>query len=170
MSLPVTRTMWLRRWGWNVTVETNVKCLSLTQPYATLMALGLKRIETRSWATQYRGPLVIHAAKGFPPASRDLCETEPFKGALASYGITSWRQLPLGALLATVRLCVILDIVGPGAWWFSVVPGLVPPVEPERSYGNYTAGRCAWLTSDACAFSEPIPYRGRLGLFDVVLP
>ena len=32
-----------------------VKALSLTQPWATLVAMGAKRIETRSWATSYRG-------------------------------------------------------------------------------------------------------------------
>ena len=34
-----------------------VKALTLTQPWATLVAIGAKRIETRSWSTRYRGPL-----------------------------------------------------------------------------------------------------------------
>ncbi|MBW3663539.1 MAG: hypothetical protein KY469_10605 [Actinobacteria bacterium] len=40
--------------------------LSLWQPRASLMPLGVKRIETRSWSTSYRGPVVIHAAKRRP--------------------------------------------------------------------------------------------------------
>lgn len=40
-----------------------MKALSLTQPWASLVAVGAKRIETRSWRTSYRGPLAIHAAK-----------------------------------------------------------------------------------------------------------
>jgi len=36
-----------------------LKALSLWQPWASLMALGVKRIETRSWQTQHRGPLII---------------------------------------------------------------------------------------------------------------
>ena len=40
-----------------------MKVLSLWQPWATLMAIGAKKIETRHWYTRYRGPLVIHAAK-----------------------------------------------------------------------------------------------------------
>lgn len=43
------------------------KILTLSQPYASLVALGAKRIETRSWRTSYRGPLAIHAAKGLGP-------------------------------------------------------------------------------------------------------
>lgn len=39
-----------------------VKTLTLLQPWASLVACGAKKIETRSWATKYRGPLAIHAA------------------------------------------------------------------------------------------------------------
>ena len=40
-----------------------MKALSLWQPWASLVALRVKTIETRSWSTSYRGPLAIHAAK-----------------------------------------------------------------------------------------------------------
>ena len=39
-----------------------MKALTLYQPYATAIALGLKKYETRSWATSYRGPLAIHTS------------------------------------------------------------------------------------------------------------
>lgn len=39
------------------------KTITLWQPYATLVATGIKQYETRSWPTNYRGPLLIHAAK-----------------------------------------------------------------------------------------------------------
>ncbi len=41
--------------------------LSLHQPWATLLLLGAKRYETRSWRTDYRGPLLIHTSVAFPP-------------------------------------------------------------------------------------------------------
>ncbi len=59
-----------------------MKALTLTQPWATLVAIGAKCIETRSWRTSYRGPLAIHAAKGFPKAAWNLCLGQPFKSAL----------------------------------------------------------------------------------------
>lgn len=40
-----------------------MKTLTLWQPWASLIALGMKRIETRPWTTKYRGPLAIHAGK-----------------------------------------------------------------------------------------------------------
>ena len=39
-----------------------MKVLSLTEPYATLIKKGVKTIETRSWKTNYRGKLYIHAS------------------------------------------------------------------------------------------------------------
>jgi hypothetical protein len=39
------------------------KALSLWQPHAQAIALGIKPYETRGWKTDYRGPLAIHAAK-----------------------------------------------------------------------------------------------------------
>lgn len=44
-----------------------MKALTLTEPYASLIARGVKRIETRDWSTRYRGPVAIHAAAGFSP-------------------------------------------------------------------------------------------------------
>ena len=41
----------------------NFRTLSLWQPWASMIAVGLKRHETRSWETSYRGLLAIHAAK-----------------------------------------------------------------------------------------------------------
>ncbi|CCQ65412.1 hypothetical protein CWATWH0402_4143 [Crocosphaera watsonii WH 0402] len=45
---------------------TKIKAISLHQPYASLIAMGLKKFETRSWSTNYRGKLVICAAKKIP--------------------------------------------------------------------------------------------------------
>jgi hypothetical protein len=37
--------------------------LSLKQPWATLLAHGLKTVEVRRWPTRRRGPILIHAAR-----------------------------------------------------------------------------------------------------------
>ncbi|HEY3300968.1 MAG TPA: hypothetical protein VGJ90_09370 [Methylophilaceae bacterium] len=41
-----------------------VKALSLKQPYAWLIANGYLLVDDRTWGTQYRGPMLIHASKG----------------------------------------------------------------------------------------------------------
>src|SRR5262249_45834457 len=92
-----------------------MKAITLIQPWATLVVLGAKRIETRSWKTDYRGKLAIHAGKKWNKQLADLCEQEPFKEALAKY---AWRfqdleepdgphylsQTPLGMILGTVDI------------------------------------------------------------------
>lgn len=61
-----------------------MKAITLYQPWATLVALGKKKIETRSWKTDYRGPLAIHVAKKFTGDQRLLCSwgKQPFSDAL----------------------------------------------------------------------------------------
>lgn len=88
-----------------------MKTLSLTQPWATLVAIGEKRIETRSWATNYRGPLAIHASKGFPRWAVELALTEPFRSTLATAGVKQLADLPTGAVIATCTLVDCLRIV-----------------------------------------------------------
>ena len=41
-----------------------MKVLTLKQPWATLVAEGIKKYEFRSWKTKYRGKLLIHAGAG----------------------------------------------------------------------------------------------------------
>lgn len=50
--------------------ERAMKAITLHQPWASLVVVGAKTVETRSWATSYRGPLVVHAGKR-PPAGSD---------------------------------------------------------------------------------------------------
>jgi len=40
------------------------RALSIRQPWAMSIVQGTKRIENRGWSTRFRGPFLIHAAKG----------------------------------------------------------------------------------------------------------
>ena len=44
-----------------------VRCLSIRQPWAWLIAHSHKPVENRTWRTDYRGVVLIHAAKGETP-------------------------------------------------------------------------------------------------------
>jgi hypothetical protein len=46
-----------------------MKVISIIQPWATLIAIGEKKFETRSWSTKYRGELAIHASKKIDKAA-----------------------------------------------------------------------------------------------------
>jgi hypothetical protein len=152
-----------------------VKTLTLTQPWATLVAIGRKTFETRSWSTNYRGPLAIHAGKGtaeFTPRElRELCNREPFKSVLAEAGyegraLQTWDLLPRGAIIAVCDLvdCIPTDSQGKRAHWYET-PRLSVG-EPERSFGNFGPNRFAWKLANVRRLREPLPARGALGLWD----
>jgi hypothetical protein len=142
-----------------------MKALSFIQPFATLAAGGDKTVETRSWSTNYRGPLAIHASAGYGPGGRRgfyrVAFSEPFYSALKNY----WNRftgsqplLPMGAVLATCELVAVAKIASFG---YSCDPG-----EPEKSFGDYTPGRYAWYLYNVQALPEPIPAKGKLGLWE----
>ena len=48
-----------------------MKCLSLKQPFADLLALGEKTVELRKWNTKFRGKFLVHASKNI---DSEACE------------------------------------------------------------------------------------------------
>ena len=131
-----------------------MKALSLRQPWASLVAAGSKRYETRSWATAYRGLVAIHASARWQAADRALCEIG-FWAECLHIPRGRWQELPLGAVLAICTLadCVPVENLRPG------------PVEPECFFGNYAAGRYAWRLEDVRLLPQPVSARGSLGLW-----
>ena len=127
-----------------------MRAVSLWQPWASAIALGLKRIETRHWSTAYRGLLAIHAAKRWTADERDFHELEVEAGRMPP-------EIPLGAVVAIARLADIRP-----------TEQLVDRIsDQERSWGNYGGGRFGWILEDIRALPTPIPFRGAQALFDV---
>lgn len=75
-----------------------MKGLTIKQPYATLIAEGIKEYEFRTWKTKYRGEFLIHAGKG-----KNLEYIEKFKHLNLEY--------PAGFIIAKVCLedCIPVD-------------------------------------------------------------
>ena len=142
--------------------------LSLTQPYASLVAAGSKAIETRSWRTDYRGPVAIHAAKTMSSWARFMCGTTTFQAGLwgkeldAADLTPAINRLPLGAIVAVARLdnCVSTNER-------SRMPR--PSIKDafELVFGDYSPDRFAWFLADVRALPEPIPCKGALGLWTI---
>lgn len=152
-----------------------MKALTLTQPWATLVAIGAKKIETRGWKTDYRGPLAIHAAKGYPKEARRLAyHIEPFRTVLAqahciptqAHGMTP-ENLPLGMVIATCTL-INCRLITPESMEFGANGIMWTLDDQERAFGDYTPGRYAWLLADVQPLATPVPARGSLGLWDWV--
>ena len=75
-----------------------MKAITIKQPYATLIAEGLKEYEFRTWKTKYRGDILIHAGKGI-----DKKAMERFNDLNLNY--------PSGCIIAkaTITDCVYVD-------------------------------------------------------------
>lgn len=149
-----------------------MKVLTLSQPWATLVAIGAKKIETRSWNTRYRGPLLIHAAAGLGPVGGVLglgaqCSVEPFWGVLHAADYMRSDMLPRGAIVAVAELVSVIptEILNRQGSWI-IDTDTWSMTDQERAFGDYTPGRYAWLLSDVQALPTPIPVKGQLGLWE----
>ena len=171
-----------------------MKSLTLTQPWATLVAIGAKRIETRSWSTSYRGPLAIHAATGYgkggAKAHKALCATEPFCSVLnaackahydalnTSGGVLRAMAespfMPMGAIVATCDLVAVLrtentpiGVRGETAIIDSDMEyRVITMTDYEVAFGDYTPGRYAWILANSKPLATPIPAKGALSLWE----
>lgn len=131
-----------------------MKVLSVRQPWAWALIHGGKDVENRNWYTSYRGPLAIHAGKAF-----DMTRSEWDAMSTGRYGefwhkmARGYNQQPghvLGAIIGTVELygCV-RDEACDSDW----------KADGDDFY--------CWLVRNPKALKDPIPMKGRLGLWDV---
>lgn len=119
-----------------------MKAITIKQPWASLIAYGLKDIENRSWKTNYRGRVLIHAGKrekqfGMP---RKLFSDDVVHSVIVS------KELPMGAIIGSVE---IVDCVKnhPSMW----------AVE----------GAWHWVLENPILFSEPITgVKGKLSFWN----
>ena len=138
-----------------------MKALSLWEPWASLMAVGVKTIETRSFPTNYRGELAIHASKRFTREQRETLRSDPF-----------WRSTPpLESIVTNLgHILCIVDLYDCKPTEYLIEYGLPVSLEGKNTYeyefGNYEPGRWGWLTKDVRRLARPLPVVGRQGLFN----
>lgn len=139
-----------------------MKAVSLIQPYATLIMLGYKQYETRSWQTAHRGTLAIHASAGKPKWAREVAENDPYiKRALEKHGLT-FDALPRGVVLGTAWVDGMKHIDKP-------LIGTLSPL--EFACGDYSMpGRYAWGLSEPLTLAEPVSCPGSLSIWQVPEP
>ena len=141
-----------------------MKALTLWQPWASMVAMGEKQVETRCWSTKYRGEIAIHSAAKLPPAWLGASKEFPeFKTEIADvlnckrdYVQSEVRALPMGSILCIIRLCDIRETK-------NVREDLGTR---ELIFGNYEDGRYAWFFEMVKRFDEPIPAKGNRLLWE----
>ena len=150
-----------------------MKVISILQPWASLVALGHKRIETRSWNTKYRGELLIHASKRM----LDMFEQKEFWERL--YGevnfdtykelasMPRFEELPYGSIIGKVNLIDTCTTEEAKTRLYYKEYSQNHSREQELAFGDYSPTRFGWLLSDPILFKEPIPCKGQLGIWNL---
>ena len=120
-----------------------IPAISLWQPWASFIAIGVKPYETRHWPAPRRiigQRIAIHAAKRKMPREE----------------LEWWRNVsaqddppPLGAFVCTALLARVVPTV-------RVLPD---------DYGDYSEGRFAWHLTDIEPIEPAIPGRGSQGFW-----
>lgn len=138
-----------------------MKALTVRQPWASLIVLGIKQMETRSWHTHYRGSLVIHAAEAAPGrrgrrmVGEFEVEKDRFGLLLRGPGLAWPYRLPLGAAIGVTELFQIR----------STTHSEHAPDDRQLSLGDHSPGRYAWSLTSSSPIRE-VYIQGRLGLWD----
>lgn len=212
-----------------------MKALTICQPHASLVGIGVKPVETRSWSTKYRGPLAIHAGtkrpemmhlpplvrgrrpedeehnwqtwlvidtitdpayQGPQPQGRRIPKRAttptlfyphagPYARIKPGTEHSATLYLPLGAVVAT---CTLVDVVPTSELrWTELIDGwgwafqgglgqltrddrlrILPTVVNvgQQAYGDFASGRFAWLLDNIKPLPEPVPAKGRQGLWE----
>lgn len=129
-----------------------MKVITIKQPFASLIAEGLKKYEFRSWRTKYRGDILIHAGKGVD------------KKAMKRYEHLN-LEYPAGCILAkaTITDCIYVD---------DKMVELLKEKDPLVYYGIIND-----MDWDGYGFKlenvkkiEPISVNGKLSLWDYDYP
>lgn len=125
-----------------------MKVLTLKQPWATLVAEGIKRYEFRSWKTNYRGKILIHAGSGI-----DKKEMEKYKNLNLDF--------PSKKILAEVEIeeCLELD------------ENLNKKIIEENNiaYGSKSRTGYAWKLGNVKKINYDEEVKGQLGLWNIEL-
>lgn len=136
-----------------------MKALTVWQPWASLLVLGIKRNETRSWRTNYTGDLLIHAAKTPVDAGLSIMDPKTAHLVLELFqGKTG--NLPTGAIIGKCRLMGCIQVTE------SIRDALAAGNPTEYTLGDYSIGRYSWMMDKAAFLEEPIPASGKQGLWN----
>lgn len=128
-----------------------MKVLSLKEPFATLIYEKKKMIETRSWKTNYRGELFIHASK-------TKVSKENLKN-LELMSLVDNKNMNFGYIICKCNLvdCIYMTE--------EYVHNMEFNNHQEYICGEYSEGRYAWILEDIEVI-DPIKAKGKLGIWN----
>ena len=128
-----------------------MKVLTIKEPFASLIKEKVKLIETRSWKTNYRGILYIHAGlKKVDYKDKRIQE-------LITY--LSKKEMSYGHIICKCELvdCIYMD---------NKFINNIKKNKKEYLCGRYEIGRYAWVLKVISIIEPPIKAKGQLGIWN----
>lgn len=125
-----------------------MKVISIKEPFATLIKDGVKIYETRSWKTNYRGEVYIHASISLSKAENVSSANKYLKSSINP-----------GHILCK---CELIDCIPMTEEFIKYIKEKTN----ESDYGKYSEGRFAWQLKLLEVLDEPIPAKGKLGIWN----
>jgi len=153
-----------------------VRALSLRQPYASLVALGEKHIETRSFQRKYLGPIAIASSASWKPAAkRRAFENLSFTAAWRRHPdlVDSVDDLPLGVIVAVARIVAyipsesIVALERKRKHRSRLVLEGVTCAKSEIAFGDFSRNRFGWVLADVHRLTAPVACKGALGIWHI---
>lgn len=140
---------------YSTTKSNTVKAVSLWQPWASLISLGLKHYETRSWKTSYRGKLLICST-----AKSTKVQHQQYLKICNEVKLPSWNEdnFPHGQAIA---ICDLVDCIE------MTTEFIAQQSQTEILCGNWQIGRYAWKLKNIQPITKPFAVKGKQGLFNV---
>ena len=136
-----------------------MKTLTVKQPWASLIVAGIKDIENRTWATKYRGPLMIHAGA---KESGSLYELLNYDQRAQMHQFWDADLLPFRPLSAIVGQIDVVDCVinHPSVWADNSHIDPYDTLEADNIIYN-------WVLANPVQFDEPIlNVKGKLSFWE----
>lgn len=125
-----------------------MKVITIREPFATLIKDKVKIYETRSWKTNYRGEIYIHAAKAKSKASN---------ASIASTYLKSQENHE-----HIICKCILKDCI----YMTEEFINNIKKRPKEYNSGHYEVGRYAWQLEVIEVLEEPIYAKGQLGIWN----
>ena len=131
-----------------------MKALTIKQPWAGLIISGMKNIENRTWKTDYRGKLLIHASSTYSKKKR--AETEDF---ISRNILTKEEEKKLNNDDGTIQYSCCK---------YGMIIGEVELIDCVKGHSSNWAEKDVWnwVLANPIIYDEPIPAAGKLKLWD----
>lgn len=127
-----------------------MKVLTIKEPFASLLSQEKKRIETRSWKTNYRGELYIHA--GLKKINQKDIRTQQLLELLDD------KEMKYGYIIAK---CELKDCIEMNESFLKEID----KHPQEKMCGEFQPGRYGWVIENVQILEHPISAKGKLSIW-----